>query len=226
MKEEKSLIAFQFENKPVRIITDESGKHWWVAADVCQILGLTNPSEAMKMLDEDEKNTLRLTEGIPSRGNPYVNCIDESGIYTLIIRSDKPQSRPFRKWITSEVLPAIRRTGSYVSGGSVVTLAMKLNIFLNDVVVAGYCSQATLKEYCWLRTLGLTQGMAGAACNIRTISQLQAIDRRLKRIGVTFPNLQYATRRKMMDANFEKLFSGANLAAIDRIVQAEVADEQ
>ena len=109
---------------------------------------------------------------------------------------------------------------------SPMTLAMKLNIFLNDVVVAGYCNQATLKEYCWLRTLGLTQGMAGAACNIRTISQLQAIDRRLKRIGVTFPNLQYATRRKMMDANFEKLFSGANLAAIDRIVQAEVADEQ
>ena len=223
MKEDKSLVEFQFNNHNLRIITDKNDNYWWIAKDVCDILEISKYRDAIARLDDDQRGSVRVdTPG----GMQDMAAVNESGLYDLIIRSDKPEARPFRKWITSEVLPAIRRTGSYVSGGSVVTLAMKLNIFLNDVVVAGYCSQATLKEYCWLRTLGLTQGMAGAACNIRTISQLQAIDRRLKRIGVTFPNLQYATRRKMMDANFEKLFSGANLAAIDRIVQAEVADEQ
>lgn len=107
----RSVIPFSYEDTEIRVIMDSNDTPWWVAADVCGILGLSNPTEALRSLDEDEKNTLRLSEGIP--GNPTVNVINESGLYALIIRSNKPEARPFRKWITSEVLPTIRKTGSY-----------------------------------------------------------------------------------------------------------------
>ena len=76
---------------------------------MCDVLGLTNPTKALKSLDDDEKNTLTFSEGI--RGNPEKNIINESGLYSLIFRSNKPEAKKFRKWVTSEVLPEIRRTG-------------------------------------------------------------------------------------------------------------------
>ena len=107
---DKSLQVFQFEQRDVRVVMKD-GEPWWVAKDVCDILGLSNPSEALRGLDDDERNTLRISEGI--RGNPEMNAINESGLYTLIMRSNKPEARRFRKWVTSVVLPSIRKTGSY-----------------------------------------------------------------------------------------------------------------
>lgn len=100
-----------FGNSPVRIVEDEHGQPWWVAKDVCEILGIKNPSQAMNQLDDDERMIQNI--GYSGVGNPNVNVISESGIYSLILRSNKPQAKPFRKWVTSEVLPTIRRTGSY-----------------------------------------------------------------------------------------------------------------
>ncbi len=77
----------------------------------CDILGLTNPTEALKPLDNDEKNTLRISEG--NRGYPNINVISESGFYTLVLRSNKSEAKPFRRWATHEVLPSIRKTGTY-----------------------------------------------------------------------------------------------------------------
>lgn len=101
------LTKFNFSGMGVRvaIVNDEP---WWMAFDVCRVLSLTNVSEAMNRLDCDEKTTLRISEG-----GPEVNFVNESGLYTLIIRSTKPKAKAFRKWITSEVLPQIRKTGSY-----------------------------------------------------------------------------------------------------------------
>jgi prophage antirepressor-like protein len=107
------LMNFDYDERPVRVIRDETGAPWWVVVDVCEILGLVNPSVAIEGLDEDEVNTLRKGEGILGPGNPNVNVINESGLYTLIIRSKKPEAKSFRKWITSEVLPAIRMNGYY-----------------------------------------------------------------------------------------------------------------
>jgi len=224
MKEQqKALIAFQFEKNPVRVVEDEAGNPWWVAKDVCEILGIQNPADmAAKNLDDDERSTAKIyTPG----GMQEMIIISESGLYNLIIRSNKPEARPFRKWITSEVLPAIRKTGSYAPGKAIATLAGKLTITLNDIAAAGYCDFNRLKEYCWLRSLGLTQQMAGSACGINSLSQIQIIDRRLKGLGVTFPNIQFATRRKLMDAAFEKLLSCADLSTLGRM-PAEVAHEQ
>jgi prophage antirepressor-like protein len=118
-----SLINFDYQERPVRVITDEDGATWWVARDVCEVLGLTNPTKAIQGLDEDEVNTLTIGEGIVGPGNPNMNVINESGLYTLLIRSNKKEAKPFRKWITSEVLPSLRKTGQYTMPGADVPLS-------------------------------------------------------------------------------------------------------
>lgn len=84
---------------------------WWVAADVCTVLEIGNPSQAVSYLDEDERSsTLISSEGGQSRP---ANIISEPGLYSLILRSRKPQAKAFKRWITHEVIPSLRRTGSY-----------------------------------------------------------------------------------------------------------------
>ena len=80
---------------------------WFCAKDVCGILEIKNVNQAVQRLDEDERSMFN----IGRQGN--TNFINESGLYTLILRSDKKEAKPFRKWITSEVIPAIRKTGKY-----------------------------------------------------------------------------------------------------------------
>lgn len=109
------IIPFDFEEQAVRVVMRD-GEPWFVAADVCRVLEIGNPSDAVSRLDEDERdrvnlNTLDTTEGI--RGNPNATIISESGLYALVLTSRKEAARRFRKWITAEVLPAIRRTGRY-----------------------------------------------------------------------------------------------------------------
>ena len=82
---------------------------WFCIKDVCDILELTNPTVVAKRLDEDEKAKFDL--GL--KNGELTNFTNESGLYTLILRSDKKEAKPFRKWITSEVIPAIRKTGKY-----------------------------------------------------------------------------------------------------------------
>ena len=98
---------FNYADKEIRVMTLENNP-WWVAKDVCETLTLTNPTEAVRALDEDEKSTLRISEG-----GPEVNIINEAGLYSLIIRSNKPEAKQFKRWITHEVIPQIRKTGSY-----------------------------------------------------------------------------------------------------------------
>lgn len=83
---------------------------WFVAKDVCNILELTNTSIALENLDEDERTKFNLGR------QGETNFINESGLYTLIIRSRKPEAKKFRKWITNEVLPSIRKNGGYIVG--------------------------------------------------------------------------------------------------------------
>ena len=83
---------------------------WFVAKDACDCLGITNVSQACQALDDDEKGIYKVyTLG----GSQDMMLISESGLYTLIMRSNKPEAKVFRKWVTSEVLPSIRKTGGY-----------------------------------------------------------------------------------------------------------------
>jgi prophage antirepressor-like protein len=115
-KKLKLEIFVSTEFGEVRVIVKPDGSPWFVLKDVCDALGIANISDAAARLDADERqitniNTLGLTEGI--RGNPNVGIINESGLYSLIIRSDKPEAKKFRRWVTHEVLPSIRKHGNY-----------------------------------------------------------------------------------------------------------------
>lgn len=115
----QQLSTFNFESNSIRTLAINN-EPWFVAVDICRALNLSSPSMAIANLDDDEKYTLSLTEGIEGVGKQVqeLNLVSESGMYTLILRcrdAVKKGSIPhrFRKWVTSEVLPQIRKTGSY-----------------------------------------------------------------------------------------------------------------
>ncbi len=112
------LQCFDFEQLPVRVI-ERDGQPWFVAADVCRVLELTNPTESLRGLDDDEAITLSTTEGNPRNGIAHQQrAVSESGLYALIFKSRKPQAKVFRKWVTAEVLPALRAAGRYEMAGA------------------------------------------------------------------------------------------------------------
>lgn len=102
----------QFGRMRSVLIEDEP---WFVAADVCRALDISNVSDALKRLDADEKMTIDSTDGHSgSRGGAqFLNIINEPGLYSLVLGSRKPEARDFKRWITHEVIPSIRKTGAY-----------------------------------------------------------------------------------------------------------------
>ena len=115
------LQVFSYNSSEVRTVMRD-GELWFCLIDVCGILGLSNPRSVADRLDKDERRKFDL----PRQGNTWF--INESGLYSVILRSDKPEAKPFRKWVTSEVLPTIRKTGGYGVDGTKAALAeAKLN---------------------------------------------------------------------------------------------------
>lgn len=110
-KPSTDLIALSFEAQAVRTLIDPFGMTWWVAVDVCRILDLDNVSRAIAGLDEDERNTVTISKGIP--GNPTVNIVNEPGLWRLVLTSRKPEAKRFQRWLIHDVLPSIRQTGGY-----------------------------------------------------------------------------------------------------------------
>ena len=97
------------------VVDDEP---WFVAVDVCHALDIGNPSQAISKLDEDEKVTLTTNEGHSGKlgGSQMLNVISEAGLYTIILKSRKPEAKAFKRWITHDVIPSIRKTGGYIVG--------------------------------------------------------------------------------------------------------------
>lgn len=95
-------------------MTDQNGEPWFVAADVCRALDIGNPTQAIARLDSDE-STLISNEG------REMNIISEPGLYALVLGSRKPEAKAFKRWVTHEVIPSIRRTGGYIAGAESMT---------------------------------------------------------------------------------------------------------
>lgn len=108
-----SLQTFDFKENPVRAL-ERDGQPWFVASDVCRVLEIANPRDAVAALATDEKDRVGITDAIGRE--QLTNCINESGLYALIFKSRKPQAQAFRKWVTSEVLPSLRKTGHFSTG--------------------------------------------------------------------------------------------------------------
>ncbi len=105
------IQIFNYNSNEVRTV-QQNGEPWFVLKDVCDILGLTDTSKISTRLDPDELTRIRFVSGGQNR---EMLCINESGLYNVILRSDKPEAKPFRKWVTSEVLPSIRKHGAYMT---------------------------------------------------------------------------------------------------------------
>lgn len=106
---ENEVQVWNYESSEIRTV-QVNGEPWFVLADVCKVLELSSPHKVAERLDGDEKGRNQ----IPTLGGVQeMAVVNESGLYTVILRSDKPQAKPFRKWVTSVVLPSIRKTGSY-----------------------------------------------------------------------------------------------------------------
>ena len=111
------IQIFNYQNREVRTV-ELNGEPWFVLKDVCEVLGIGNSRMVADRLDEDEKGVSQIdTPG----GLQNVSIISESGLYNVILRSDKPEAKPFRKWVTSEVLPSIRKSGGYIAGQDQLT---------------------------------------------------------------------------------------------------------
>ena len=110
------IQRFDFRGASLRTLTDETGEPWFVAKDVCDILGMSNPSMAVTALDKDEVAQIDPKDylGSENRSNQAVNIVSEPGLYKLIMRSRKPEAKEFQRWVTHEVLPQIRKTGGYI----------------------------------------------------------------------------------------------------------------
>ena len=107
-----AIIPFQFEAHAVRVQVDELGQPWFNATDVCDALEMSNPSQAIKShVDADDLQKLEVIDNLGR--TQRANHVNESGLYALILGSTKDAAKRFKRWITSEVLPAIRKTGGY-----------------------------------------------------------------------------------------------------------------
>lgn len=104
------IQKFDFKGAPLRTLTDEAGEPWFVAKDVCDILGHSNVSMALDRLDDDERSKFNLGR------QGETNIVNEAGLYVLVLGSRKPEAHEFQRWVTHEVLPSIRKHGGYMAG--------------------------------------------------------------------------------------------------------------
>lgn len=106
-----SVTPFHYQDSELRVI-DRDGEPWFVLADLCKALGVANASNVSARLDDD----MRGVHQMETLGGPQeMTVVNEAGMYEVILRSDKPEAKAFRRWVTTEVLPAIRKRGAYLS---------------------------------------------------------------------------------------------------------------
>lgn len=108
-----NVQLFDFKGNQVRILTDEKGEPWFVAKDVCEVLGHSNASMALERLDNDERSKFNLGR------QGETNIVNEAGLYALVLGSRKPEAHEFKRWMTHEVLPSIRRHGVYATDATI-----------------------------------------------------------------------------------------------------------
>jgi prophage antirepressor-like protein len=122
-----SLNIFAFDSAALRVVRDEAGTPWFNAGDLCAVLGYSNARDAVaNHVDEDD---VAKHDAIDTIGRTQsVNHVNESGMYALIFGSTKPEAKKFKRWVTSEVLPALRQTGRYEAQGNDPTLPLDLVI--------------------------------------------------------------------------------------------------
>ncbi|WP_229758750.1 BRO-N domain-containing protein [Peterkaempfera bronchialis] len=152
------LVRLDFQGGEVRVVIID-GDPWWVASDVCGALDISQTHRALAGLDDDEKG--RHTMTTPG-GDQQVSIINEPGLYSLILRSRKPEAKAFKRWVVHEVLPTIRRTGRYaVDERPASDLPVDMHAFLREVSqVATEAAVAAAREATREATLSFRETLA------------------------------------------------------------------
>lgn len=160
-----TMQIFEYEDNDQFRVIDHNGEPWFVLAEVCKKLGIVNTGDAASSLDEDERMTIGITDSQKGTrgGARQMTIINESGLYSLVLRSRKPEAKRFKKWITSEVLPSIRKTGSY--GGHVPAFIKRYNENWNRVSAGHFSVINELVIRLWGRLEMVGHMMADRAPN-------------------------------------------------------------
>lgn len=185
-----AVTVFNFQDQHEVRTVIRNGEPWFVAKDVCEILSLDNVSQALVALGDDEKisiriggaksttyvNTITNSDGIICEenvvGNPNMLAVSESGLYALVFKSRKPEAQAFRKWVTSEVLPAIRKTGAYVLPRS--------ELLNKEVAAREFAALKAVAELCGLEGNAAIVSADNAIRREHGISLLQTLQIELK----------------------------------------------
>jgi prophage antirepressor-like protein len=152
-----NLIPFLYEGMQVRVINID-GDPWFNGRDICEVLDLGNPSQAVARLDEDERGIISTDTPSGPQDMIYVN---EPGLYALILGSRKPRAREFKRWVTHEVIPNIRRSGMYL-------VADNSNMSLEDLIILQATSVKELKN----RVEQVESAALGASRQIQTFKEV------------------------------------------------------
>lgn len=204
------LAIFNYQDKQIRTL-EISDIPYFVAADICEILDILDTSSALSRLEEDEKIILKDRDKLSALGTgAYVSqlaLINESGLYNLVIRSDKPEAKPFRKWITSEVLPSIRKTGAYISPTATTDQLTKLTSTLENILAKQQEQIEELKEQSKLMPSFFNAGQKHKGCSNVVMSAMEydeenndeiylTVTQWLQAKGITLNDVQLNTLRK------------------------------
>jgi prophage antirepressor-like protein len=131
-----AIIPFNFESHAVRVQVDATGSPWFNAADVCSVLDFGNPRQALEShVDSDDVQKLDAIDKLGRKQR--TNHVNESGLFALILGSTKDSAKRFKRWVTSEVLPAIRKSGSYSTGTALATLPAPTHDRVSAILLIG-----------------------------------------------------------------------------------------
>ncbi len=136
-----SIVPFEFGGEQVRIVTI-NGEPWFVLADLCAVLDLSNPRMVAQRIGDDVSQAYPIKDALGRTQNTTV--VSEAGMWEVVIRSDKPEAAAFRRWITGTVLPEIRKTGSYAKP---LTLAEKSLLLLTELTDEVQRQQAEIAPF-------------------------------------------------------------------------------
>lgn len=206
-----NLAIFTYQDTEIRTL-ELSDVPYFVATDICDILDIRDISKALSRLEDDEKYILkdktRLQELDAGTYVSQLALVNESGLYNLIIRSDKPEAKPFRKWITSEVLPSIRKTGGYISPTATNSQLTNLTILIETVLASQQQELKELKEQTKLIPAFFSAGSKHKGCSNIVKSAMESEEEEdveevyltvlqwLQAKGVTLSTTQLNTMRK------------------------------
>lgn len=166
------IITFNYNETQVRTI-EIDGEPWFVLKDVCNVLRLNEPHRVAARLDDDERTQSTVIDSLGRKQE--MTIISESGLYSVILRSDKPEAKPFRKWVTSEVLPSIRKTGKYVADSA--------NEISNDSTISMLLDEIIKLKNNERELMGTNSQLATLGCNVWN---------------------QCETERKILDSDYDK----------------------